>query len=132
MKINISINYLFFLFFTLPSSLLAHDGQDERIQYWKDYFHPKLEVVRQDIPDVKINLKKIGPFFQLQTQVENFKITPDQDLKNNNTWTGYVKLFINGVYTSRIYSEYFFIKESLSENLLSFSSIISMLGIPSF
>ena len=111
MKINMSINYLFFLFLTLPSSLLAHDGQDERIQYWKDYFHPKLEVVRQDIPDVKINLKKIGPFFQLQTQVENFKITPDQDLKNNNTWTGYVKLFINGVYTSRIYSEYFFIKD---------------------
>ncbi|MEC7864449.1 MAG: hypothetical protein VX890_00840 [Pseudomonadota bacterium] len=105
------INYLSWFILVIPISILAHEGQEERIQFWKDYYHPKLEVVREDIPNIKINLKKIGPFFQLHTQVENFKITPDQDLKNNNTWTGYGKLFINGVYTSRIYGEYFFIRE---------------------
>jgi hypothetical protein len=103
--------YLLWLSLITPFALVAHDGQDERIKYWKNYYHPKLEVVRQEIPSVKISLKKIGPFFQLQTQVKNFKITPDQDQKNNNTWTGYAKLFINGIYTSRIYGEYLFIKD---------------------
>ena len=73
--------YLLWLLLITPFALVAHDGQDERIKYWKNYYHPKLEVVRQEIPSVKISLKKIGPFFQLQTQVKNFKITPDQDQK---------------------------------------------------
>tara|TARA_B100001769_G_C22092154_1_gene589089 strand:+ start:104 stop:919 length:816 start_codon:yes stop_codon:yes gene_type:complete len=103
--------YLFCFFLSGPFITYAHDGQDERIKYWKNYYHPKLEVVRKEIPSVKITLNKIGPFFQLHTQVKNFKITPDQDLKNNNTWTGYGKLFINGTYLSRIYGEYFFIKD---------------------
>lgn len=103
--------FLFCFFVMLPFTTSAHEGQDERIEYWKEYYHPKLEVVRQDIPNIKIELKKIGSFFQLHSMIENFKITPDQDQKNNNTWTGYLKLFINGNYTSRIYSEYFFIKD---------------------
>jgi len=102
--------YLFFLTL-LPIVSYGHEGQEARLKFWKDYYNPRLEVVRQDIPEIKIFLNKIGPFFQLETNVKNFKLTPDQDLKNNNTWTGYGKLFINGVYTTRIYSRYLFLKE---------------------
>ena len=103
--------YLLCFILVSPFIVNAHDGQDERIKYWKNYYHPKLEVVRKEIPSIKITLNKIGPFFQLHSQIQNFKITPDQDSKSNNTWTGYGKLFINGIYTSRIYGEYFFIKD---------------------
>ena len=102
--------YLFFLIL-LPIITYSHDGQEERLKFWKDYYNPKLEVVQQDVPEIEIILNKIGPFFQLETNVKNFTLTPDQDLKNNNTWTGYGKLFINGVYTTRIYSRYLFLKE---------------------
>ena len=86
--------FLFCFFVMLPFTSFAHEGQDDRIKYWKEYYHPKLEVVRQDIPNIKIELKKIGSFFQLHSMIENFKITPDEDLKNNNTWNGYAKLFV--------------------------------------
>ncbi len=102
--------YLYVLML-IPIVLSAHEGQEARLKFWKDYYNPKLEVVQQDVPEVKIILNKIGPFFQLQTNVKNFKLTPDQDLKNNNTWTGYGKLFINGVYTTRIYGKYLFLRE---------------------
>ena len=46
--------FLFCFFVMLPFTTSAHEGQDERIEYWKEYYHPKLEVVRQDIPNVKI------------------------------------------------------------------------------
>ena len=108
------INYLSWFYLSYPNFDFLMKGNAERIQFWKDYYHPKLEVVREDIPDIKVNLKKIGPL-SIKTQVENFKITPDQDQKNNNTWTGYGKLFINGVYISRIYGEYFFIRNASKE-----------------
>ncbi|MBT5644187.1 MAG: hypothetical protein HOJ42_03505 [Gammaproteobacteria bacterium] len=95
----------------LPIISIAHDDQDDRIKFWKEYYNPKLEVHQRDIPEIKISLNKIGPFFQLQSKVKNFTLTPDQDLKNNNSWTGYGKLFINGVYVTRIYNEYLFLKD---------------------
>ena len=72
--------YLFFLIL-LPIITYSHDGQEERLKFWKDYYNPKLEVVQQDVPEIKIILNKIGPFFQLETNVKNFTLTPDQDLK---------------------------------------------------
>ena len=67
--------FLFCFFVMLPLTTSAHEGQDERIEYWKEYYHPKLEVVRQDIPNIKIELRKIGSFFQLHSMIENFKIS---------------------------------------------------------
>ena len=48
--------YLLCFFLTSPFIVNAHDGQDERIKYWKNYYHPKLEVVRKEIPSIKITL----------------------------------------------------------------------------
>ena len=106
MKILITI-----IIFLLHSIVFSHEGQDERIEFWKNYYNPKLEVQQEKIPEIDIKLHKIGPFFQLQTIVKNFTLTPDQDLKNDNTWTGYGKLFINGEYVTRIYNEFLFIRD---------------------
>ena len=109
-KIFYSLKY-FLILLLIPISSIAHDDQDSRIEFWKKYYNPTLEVHQSNIPQIKISLNKIGPFFQLQSKVKNFTLTPDQDLRNNNSWTGYGKLFINGKYTTRIYSEYLFLKE---------------------
>ena len=111
MNKNFSYLKYFLILLSLPIVSMAHDDQDDRIKFWKEYYNPKLEVHQNNIPQIKISLNKIGPFFQLQSKVTNFVLTPDQDLKNNNSWTGYGKLFINGIYTTRIYSEYLFLKE---------------------
>ena len=111
MSKNLSYLKYFLILSLLPITSMAHDDQDDRIKFWKEYYHPKLEVHQNNIPEIKISLNKIGPFFQLQSKVINFTLTPEQDLKNNNSWTGYGKLFINGIYTTRVYSEYLFLKE---------------------
>jgi hypothetical protein len=111
MNKNFSYLKYFLILLLLPITLIAHDDQDDRIKFWKEYYNPKIEVHQDNIPKIKISLNKIGPFFQLQSKVTNFTLTPSQDLKNNNSWTGYGKLFINGIYTTRIYSEYLFLKE---------------------
>ena len=102
--------FLVLLLIILPINSMAHQSQEERMKFWKEYYNPKLEVTQPAVPSVKINLNKIGPFFQLQTNVGNFKLTPDQDMKNDNTWTGYGKLFINGKFITRIYNKYLFLK----------------------
>jgi len=111
MNKNFSYLKYFSILLLLPITSIAHDDQDGRIKFWKEYYSPKIEVHQDNIPKIKISLNKIGPFFQLQSKVTNFTLTPGQDLKNNNSWTGYGKLFINGIYTTRIYSEYLFLKE---------------------
>ena len=111
MSKNLSYLKYFLILLLLPITSIAHDDKDDRIKFWKEYYHPKLEVHQNNIPEIKISLNKIGPFFQLQSKVINFTLTPEQDLKNNNSWTGYGKLFINGIYTTRVYSEYLFLKE---------------------
>ena len=48
--------------------------------------------------------------YQIKTEIQNFKFTPENDMKNNLPTQGYGKLFINGEYVSRIYSKYHFVK----------------------
>ena len=103
-------NILTIILILVPIISISHEGQDERLKFWKEYYNPKLDVLQKKVPDVKISLENIGPFYQLHTNVSNFKLTPDQDMKNNNTWTGYGKLFINGKFVTRIYNEYLFLK----------------------
>ena len=101
--------YLYFALF-FSASVFSHEGQEARIKFWKEYYNPKVEVTQERIPSIKIFLHKIGPFFQLQTEVENFKFTPESDMKDNNSWTGYGKLYINGKFITRVYNERFFLK----------------------
>ncbi len=97
------------VFILLITSANAHDDNEERIKFWKEYYNPKVEV-KNNIPSVKITLIKNKPFYQLRTQITNFTFTPEKDMKNNNPSEGYGKLYINGDYVSRVYSEYHFIK----------------------
>ena len=59
---------------------------------------------------MEISLIKNKPFYQIKTEIQNFKFTPENDMKNNLPTEGYGKLFINGEYVSRIYSKYHFLK----------------------
>ena len=101
--------YLYFALF-FSASVFSHEGQEARIKFWKEYYNPKVEVTQEKIPSIKIFLHKTGPFFQLQTKVENFKFTPESDMKDNNSWTGYGKLYINGKFITRVYNERLFLK----------------------
>jgi len=99
----------------LFSTIILADGpmertQEERIKFWKEYYNPKIEVTQDQVPELKITLHKIGPFFQLQTYVQNFKFTPEKDMKDNNAWTGYGKLYINRNFITRVYNERLFLK----------------------
>ena len=94
----------------VPNIVLSHEDNASRVEFWKKYYNPKIENDRSEIPTVNIELKKIGSHYQLKTNISNFKFTPEEDQKNNNTWTGYGKLFLNGKYISRIYSPYYFIR----------------------
>ena len=67
-------------------------------------------MTQEKVPEVKITLQKIGPFFQLHTKIKNFKFTPNRDMKDNNAWTGYGKLYINGKFITRIYNSPIFLK----------------------
>jgi len=102
---------LFFTYFILWSTAFSHEDNSSRIKFWKEYYNPKIKVSGNRIPSVKIQLIKIGSYFQLKTDVENFKFTPEQDRKNNNFRYGYGKLFLNGKYISRVYSQYTFIRQ---------------------
>lgn len=95
----------------LSNSVLSHENAESRIAFWKEYYNPKIEVSGNEIPTIKIELIKIGPFYQLKSDVSNFTFTPSEDRKNNNPNYGYGKLFINGKYVSRIYSPYVFIRQ---------------------
>ena len=105
---NFTIFFYVFLFIT--NIALAHEDSEERIKFWKEYYNPKVEVTGQQIPEVKINLIKNKPFYQIKTSIKNFKFTPEKNMKNNLPTEGYGKLYINGEYVSRIYSEYHFIR----------------------
>lgn len=109
MKLRKTILYFFLLTF-FSGMTFAHKDQEERIKFWKEYYNPKVEVTQEKVPEIKINLQKIGPFFQLHTKLKNFKFTPDRDMKDNNTWTGYGKLYINGKFITRIYNSPIFLK----------------------
>ena len=93
-----------------PNIVFSHEDNASRVEFWKKYYNPKIENDRSEVPSIDIELKKIGSHYQLRTVVNNFAFTPEQDGKNNNSWMGYGKLFLNGKYTSRIYSEYYFIR----------------------
>ena len=95
----------------LSNSVSSHEDSESRIAFWKEYYNPKIEVLGNEIPTIKIELIKIGPFYQLKSNVSNFTFTPSEDRKNNNPKYGYGKLFINGKYVSRIYSPYIFIRQ---------------------
>ena len=92
------------------TSAYAHEDNEERIKFWKEYYNPKVEVSEQNIPSVKITLIKNKPFYQVRTQIKNFTFTPEKNMENNIPSEGYGKLYINGDYVSRIYSEYHFVK----------------------
>ncbi len=96
--------------FLTANLALSHEDNEERIKFWKEYYNPKVEVTSKKIPDVKINLIKNKPFYQIKTSIKNFKFTPEKNMKNNLPTEGYGKLYINGDYVSRIYSEYHFIR----------------------
>ncbi len=100
----------FFLLTLFPGTALSHQDQEARIKFWKEYYNPKIEVTQEKVPEVKITLDKIGPFFQLYTKIKNFTFTPDRDMKDNNSWTGYGKLYINGKFVTRIYNSPIFLK----------------------
>lgn len=102
--------FLLLMIMIVPNIVLSHEDNASRVEFWKKYYNPKIENDRSEIPTVNIELKKIGSHYQLKTNISNFKFTPEEDQKNNNTWTGYGKLFLNGKYISRIYSPYYFIR----------------------
>ena len=103
------IIFLGALFLTINLAL-SHEDNEERIKFWKEYYNPKVEVTSQNIPEVKINLIKNKPFYQIKTSIKNFKFTPEKNMQNNIPTEGYGKLYINGDYVSRIYSEYYFLR----------------------
>ena len=103
--------YITAMLILLSNSVFSHEGAESRIAFWKEYYNPKIEVSGNDIPTISIELIKIGPFYQLKSDVSNFTFTPSEDRKNNNPKFGYGKLFINGKYVSRIYSPYVFIRQ---------------------
>ena len=94
----------------ITNSVLAHEDNESRIEFWKEYYNPKVEVTSRDVPSVKISLIKNKPFYQIKTDINNFNFTPEKNMKNNLSTEGYGKLFINGEYVSRIYSQYHFVK----------------------
>jgi hypothetical protein len=98
------------LIFLLTSPVQAHDDNESRIKFWKEYYNPKVEVTDKNIPSVKVTLIKNKSFYQIRTQIENFVFTPEKDMKNNISSEGYGKLFINGKYVSRVYGEYHFLR----------------------
>ena len=104
-------NIIFLSFvFLMINQVLAHEDNEERIKFWKEYYNPKVEITSQQIPEVKIELIKNKPFYQIKTTIKNFKFTPEKNMKNNLPTEGYGKLYINGEYLSRIYSEYYFLR----------------------
>ena len=107
MKKNI-LNFSILLMLT--TSAYTHDDNEERIKFWKEYYNPKVEVTDRNIPSVKITLIKNKPFYQIRTQIKNFTFTPEKNMENNIPSEGYGKLYINGDYVSRIYSEYHFVR----------------------
>ena len=88
----------------------SHDDNEARIKFWKEYYNPKIEALSKNVPSLEISLIKNKPFYQIKTEIQNFKFTPENDMKNNLPTEGYGKLFINGKYVSRIYGKYHFLK----------------------
>ncbi len=105
-----NIIIFFIALFVIINTSFAHEDNEERIKFWKEYYNPKVEVTGEQIPKIKINLIKNKPFYQIKTSIKNFKFTPEKDMKNNLPTEGYGKLYINGEYISRIYSEYHFVR----------------------
>lgn len=97
-------------FFLFTNIAVSHEDNEERIKFWKEYYNPKVEATSQNIPEVKIDLIKNKPFYQIKTSIKNFKFTPEKNMQNNLSTEGYGKLYINGDYVSRIYSEYYFLR----------------------
>ena len=50
------------LIFLLASPVQAHDDNESRIKFWKEYYNPKVEVTDNIIPSVKVTLIKINLF----------------------------------------------------------------------
>ena len=101
---------LIFIFPLIVSPVHSHEDNESRIKFWKEYYNPKVEVTSNELPTIDISLIKNKPFYQIKTTVNNFNFTPEKNMKNNLPSEGYGKLFINGEYVSRIYSEYHFVK----------------------
>ena len=105
----IILRFLILSIFTI-SLTFAHEADEARLEFWKEYYNPKVEANRSNLPSIDIELIQNKPFYQLKTNVQNFTFSPENDMKNNNPSQGYGKLFINGEYISRIYSPYYFIR----------------------
>ena len=101
---------LIFVFALILSPVHSHEDNESRIKFWKEYYNPKVEVTSKEVPTIDISLIKNKPFYQIKTTVNNFNFTPEKNMENNLPTEGYGKLFINGEYVSRIYSEYHFVK----------------------
>ena len=101
---------LIFVFPLIVSQVHSHEDNESRIKFWKEYYNPKVEVTSKEVPTIDISLIKNKPFYQIKTTVKNFNFTPEKNMRNNLPTEGYGKLFINGEYVSRIYSEYHFVK----------------------
>ena len=101
---------LIFVFPLIVSPVHSNEDNESRIKFWKEYYNPKVEVTAKEVPTIDISLIKNKPFYQIKTTVNNFNFTPEKNMKNNLPTEGYGKLFINGEYVSRIYSEYHFVK----------------------
>ena len=53
------------------------------IKFWKEYYNPKVEVTSRNVPDIDISLIKNKPFYQIKTDIKNFKFTPEKNMANN-------------------------------------------------
>jgi len=103
--------FLILFSFVFSSIDVAAHGDEGRIEFWKKYYNPTIEVIQEKTPSIKIKLHKIGSFYQLESIIKNFDLTPEEDMRNNNSTRGYVKLFINGDFVTRIYHKRFFMKK---------------------
>jgi uncharacterized Rossmann fold enzyme len=46
------------LVFLLVITVHAHDDNESRIKFWKEYYNPKVEVTDNNIPSLKVTLSK--------------------------------------------------------------------------
>ena len=75
--------FLFCIFTFTTATVLSHDDNEERIKFWKEYYNPKIEAEGSSIPSVNISLIKNKPFYQVKTNIRNFKFTPEKNMQNN-------------------------------------------------
>ena len=102
--------FYFALFAFIIAQYILMMTMSLELSFGREYYNPKVEVTSKEVPSIDISLIKNKPFYQIKTTIKNFNFTPEKNMKNNLPTEGYGKLFINGEYVSRIYSEYHFVK----------------------